>query len=503
MNRINRLWTLVVYDLRALRRERGAIALLAAALVLAGFGLFEGNRFRQHAASAQQAAAVQETGARTAATQLAARYFADPQSPQFDNELWYRTPVDVRGYAFRSHLGFAARPPLAGAALAIGQADLQPAYVQVRAESMESVRTATEIDHPARLAAGRYDLLYFTVYLWPLIVLALCASVLTQERESLRLRSLLLQGVASHHIVFAQAAARGLLATALLGVVVAALALAGGAVRADSAGVTALAWWGLLLGAYSGFWITVAIVVCALARDRMHAAFYGFGAWLLLAIVLPATVDVAARAAAPMPPREAYVQALRDAGDLVAANRVHSLARFYDSHPEWRPAKTKVGDVPASVSRLQRAEELEQAMAVVDDRYARAAAKRAAWSARLSWLSPVTLANAGFARVAGNDNARQQAFFDDVTRHQRQLRAYFQQAIQQAALGDERQPCPRTCLGGYGFRDFDAVPRYTPAPTLAMQPAPAPGFWSLAAWAALFLALAGLALRRERTAQLR
>lgn len=502
MNRMNRLWTLIVYDLRALRRERGALALLAAALLLAAGGLFEGHRFNSQAAQAQHAAGLQEAQARTDAIALASRYFANPQSPQFDQELWYRTPVDVRGYAFRSHLGFAARPPLAGAALAIGQADLQPAYVQVRAESMESVRTATEIDHPARLAAGRYDLLYFTVYLWPLMLLALCASVLTQDRESLRLRSLLLQGVTSHHILFAQAAARGALATALLAAVVALLALTTGAVPANGAGGAALAWWAVLLAAYSGFWIAVAIAVCAVARDRMHAAFYGFGAWLLLAIVLPAMVDVAARAAAPTPPREAYVRALRDAGDLVAANRVHSLARFYDSHPAWRPAKTSVGDVPASVSRLQRAEELEAAMAVVDDRYARAAAKRTAWSERLSWLSPVTLANAGFARVAGNDSARQQAFVEDVTRHQRRLRAYFQQAIQQAALGDERQPCPRACLGGYGFRDFDDVPRYAPSALLAAQPAPAPGSWSLAAWAALFLALAALALRRERTARL-
>ncbi|MET0321165.1 MAG: DUF3526 domain-containing protein [Duganella sp.] len=498
---MNKILTLVIYDLRALRRERGAVLLLAAALLLAAYGLFEGNRFRQHAAAAQQGAAAHEVAARRDAAALAARYFADPQSPQFDGELWYRTPVDVRGYAFRAHVGYAARPLLPGAALAIGQADLQPASVQVRAESMASVLTAAEIDHPARLAAGRYDLLYFVVYLWPLIVLALCASVLTQDRESLRLRSLLLQGVRSQHILFGQVAARGMLATGLLAGTVALLSLALGAVPASGAGMAALAWWMLVAIVYTLFWMTVAGVVCAVARDRMHAAFYGFGAWLLLAVVLPATVDVAARLAAPIPPREAYVRALRDAGDRVAANRVHSLARFYDSHPEWRPTRTRVGDVPASVSRLQRAEELDNAMAVVDDQYARAETRRAALSAQLAVLSPVTLANAALARIAGNDSARQHAFIAEVTTHQRALRAYFQQAIQQAALGDELHPCPRACLGGYGFRYFDEVPRFAPSPALAAQPAPAAGFWTLAAWGAAFLALAAAILRRARRHQ--
>ena len=226
-----RTLALIQFDLRALLRERGTLLLLAAALLLALYGLFEGARFQQHTQAAQRAATTQEASARTAARDLATRYFANPDAPEFAGLLYYRTPVDVRGYAFREHVGFAAMPALPGAALAIGLADIQPAYVRVRAESMESVRTAAEIEHPARLASGRYDLMFFVVYLWPLILLSLTASVLTQDRESLRLRSLLLQGVGAGRILFVQSGVRALLATVLLIGAVAGGALVLGAVQ--------------------------------------------------------------------------------------------------------------------------------------------------------------------------------------------------------------------------------------------------------------------------------
>jgi len=498
---MSRLFALAAYDLRALRRERGAVLLLAAALLLALYGLFEGARLRQHVQQAQHAAASQESAARHAANALAARYFAAPESPEFAGLLWYRTPVDVRGYALREHVGFAALPLLPGAALAIGQADLQSSYVRVRAESMESVRTAAEIEHPARLAAGRFDLMVFTVYLWPLVLLSLCASVLTQDRESLRLRSLLLQGAGTARILFAQVGARALLATVLLVLVTGGAALAGGAVPASAGGLAALGAWSGIVLLYSAFWAAVAAAVCAFAASRTSAAFAGFGLWLLFVVVLPGMLDAATRAAAPVPPRERYVQALRDAADRVAADRVNSLARFYDSHPEWKPRRTALGDVSSSVSRLQRAQELEKAMAGVEREFAAASAARAGLFAALGMLSPVTLANQAFVAASGNDTVRHQAFVAEVARHQSALRDWFQAAIQRAALGDEQRPCPRACLGGYGFRDFDRVPRFAAPASLSHPPDMPMRTWALAAWLAGFVLLAWFGLRRERLGQ--
>jgi len=493
---MKQLFTLIVYDLRSQLRERGTLMLLVAALLLAIFGLYEGNRFERQNRSAVNAAAMQESQARNDAKSLAQRYFAHPDAAEFSGLQWFRSPIDIRGYVFREHVGFAAKPQMAGAALAVGQADLLPAYVRVGAESMESARTALEIEHPALLAVGRFDLMFFVVYLWPLILLSLTTSVLTQDRESLRLRALQLQGVRIGRMLVAQTAARTLAASALLMLTCCALALASGAVPANPDGYTALARWCGVVTLYSLFWAAVAVVVCAACGNRMTAAFAGFGAWLVLAILLPGALTAAVQAAAPVPQRERYVQALRDAGDAVTSNKLASLARFYDSHPEWKPAAS-LDKVSSSVSRLQRAQELERVMADVDRRFAQAGENRQRLFERLQGFSPVTLAYQSLSALAGNGHERHQHFLAEVEQHQRTLRDYFQRVIQLSALGDERQPCPATCLGGYGFRDFDQVPVFTPSAAMSTVSGWQTALARLPLWIAALLSIAALILSRR------
>lgn len=495
---MTQMFTLIAYDLRSQLRERGTIALVLVALALAGFGLFEGARFERDQRRAVADAAAQEVTARAEANALAKRYFADPAAPEFKALQWYKTPVDVRGYAFRAHVGFAGKPEVPGAALAIGQADLLPAYVRVRAESMELARTALEIEHPGRLAVGRFDLMFFVVYLWPLILLALCTSVLTQDRESHRLRALQLQGVRLGRMLAAQVTARALSASLVLALAVGVAALAAGIIPADGAGMAALASWAAVVLLYSMFWAAVTIVICAVCGNRMTAAFAGFGAWLMLAVLLPGAMTAAIQMGAPVPVRERYVQALRDAGDQVNADKLGSLARFYDSHPEWKPSVTPLSKVSSSVSRLQRAQELERIMAGVDRQFEQARMRQQELFERAIVFSPVTLMYQTLSGIAGNDGGRHRQFMAEVQRHQVRLRDYFQRAIQLAALGDERQPCPATCLGGYGFRDFDQVPRFSASTALKRAPDGPPQLAALPLWIAALLAVAAGLITRIR-----
>ena len=139
----------------------------------------------------------------------------------------------------------------------------------------------------------------------------------------------------------------------------------------------------------------------------------------------------------------------------------------------------------------------------VDREFALAENARATFFSRLSALSPVSLANAALADAAGNDRTRHRRFIGEVARHQGRLRDWFQDAIQRAALGDEQAPCARTCLGGYGFRDFDAVPRFAASPELAIPSSMPARTWTLLAWACAFAVLAMIALARERSRQRR
>jgi ABC-2 type transport system permease protein len=151
------------------------------------------------------------------------------------------------------------------------------------------------------------------------------------------------------------------------------------------------------------------------------------------------------------------------------------------------------------VTRLQRAQELEQVMAGVDRRFDLARENQQQLFERTMVFSPVTLAYQVLATIAGNDGARHQRFLGEVQQHQQRLRDYFQRVIQLSALGDERKPCPATCLGGYGFRDFDQVPAFAPSPALSGASEWRAQLVSLPLWTAAMLGLAALLLARPFT----
>lgn len=493
---IKQIFWLVRYDLLALRRERGFVLLLALALLLALWGLFQGMRFQADAALAAQAAQARQTDAAQSAQTLAGRYFAAPDAAEFAGAKWWRSPFDIRGYAFYEHVGFALKPALPGAALAVAQADVLPSTVRVKAETLEAARNAYDIEHPARLAMGRFDLMFCVVYLWPLVLLALCASVLTQERERRRLPALRLQGVSAIALLLTQTLARVLVASLVLSVGVALAALLSGAVAADAAGWAALGQWALLLLAWSLFWGAVSALICAFCHSRMTAAFAGFGAWVGLTILLPALLVAAVNAAAPLPSRERYVEAMRDAGDQLLAQRTQMLARFYDGHPQWRPGKTAFDKVSSSVARIPRMLELERMLAPVEQTFDAARARREALFAQWLWLSPASLASERFAALSGNDAGRHRLFERELKAHHGALREFFHARIQQAALLDEQSACAQTCEAGYGFTAFDAVPRFEPSAALATPQRMA--LWPLLVWAALLVAAALFCLRERR-----
>jgi len=498
MSRLSSLYWLVAYDLRSLRRDLGALALLALAIALALWGLMQGAALRAESAAAVKAAQAREVQARSDARLQAERYFADPEAPAFADAKWWRSSFDLRGYAFYEHVGFAAKPALPGAALAVGQADVLPPVVRVRADSLEASRSAYELAHPARLAMGRFDLTFCVVYLWPLVLLALNLPVLNQERERRQLHTLQLQGVTARRLLLARVLARSAVAAAALALSVGVAAWGMGALPADADGVRAWVDWTLLLLAWSMFWAGVAAIVAALSTSRATSAFSGFAAWVLLVVLAPALLTAAVGLAAPQPPRESYVRAMRDAGDQFTQRRNEVLARFYDDHPEWRPTRTSLDKLSSSVLRIPRLMEQERLMAPVEASFAHARALRETLFSRWLWLSPASLFSEAQARLAGHDALRHRRFEAELQAHQTQLRSFFHRRIQEAALRDEDSRCTRTCLAGWGFRDVDAVPRFEPSAAL-LAPTPWQGA-ALYVWALLLLGAAAVALPRRLSA---
>lgn len=485
--------TLIRFDLITQLRERGTWLLLGVVIAMAWFGVWQGNAFTREAATAATSASTQADTARVVAKQYATNFFANPDTDEAKAARSFRNVADIRGYTFREHIAFAVKPFAPAAALAIGQSDILPSYVRVRAESMDSVKFSNEIEHPKRLAVGRFDLMFVVLYLWPLVLLSLAITVLTNDRETKRLDLLRLQGVTTLSVLLAQLAGRASAATLTFIALVSLPVFAFGVVARDSAGISALLQWAGVTVVLSLFWVSIAALICAVCKTRADAAFASFGAWVVVALVLPQLLAATVAGVSPMPSREMYLLKMREAVDKTNANRVKLIEQFYDQHPEWRPLTTPIDKVAAPVVRLARAAALETSTMDADAAFAAARAKQAYLLSSLQWLSPVTVAHSAYAQIAGNDAARHDLFLGEVRQYQLRLRAFFQARLQEAALAEEANPCKHpstTCLPGFGFADHDNVPQFSVAPALRAAPAIPTSLLWLFVWAGVFLLLA-------------
>ena len=465
-------WRLLTAD-RALRIVLGLFAVL---LVYALANGLVWMRFMERTAVAAQTANVERTRAferELAAIEAGgepASSFSDPRSPS------------VLGGPRGSHTALLEPGPLT--ALAVGQSDLLPYYYDVNIYTNESsFQQNGEVENPLNLMVGRFALAFLVVYLLPLLVLALSFNVLSEEREQGTLGLTLSQPVSAREVVAAKLAFRGLLVVGM----VLAVSLVGVLVSGSLGSPGPVLLWCAAVVAYALFWFALAAWVNGLRRSSAWNATVLVGAWLVLVVVLPAAINIAAGLLHPLPSRVEMITAQREASNDAVNQRSELLARYLEDHPEM--AEGVVTDEPglgalAWVATDAVNRRLEEVTAEHDARRA----EQIVLVRRYRFLSPALLAQEVLIDAAGTGDARFAHFQSQVRAFAERWRQFFVPAI----LADRRMTASV----------LPDVPKFTLAdeqPGEAARRAAAP-LAVLGGLVLLVAACAGVALGRVRGA---
>lgn len=213
---------------------------------------------------------------------------------------------------------------------ALGQRDVAPWLLRIRALALEGQLYENDTGNPELALPGRFDFAFVLVYLAPLVLIALLHDLVSGEREAGRLATLRalpgsLQRLWATRVVVRSAGVYVALAVPLM----AGMAIAGTApARAAAAlGIVALT---------IAFWPAACVLVASRGwRSPVNATALA-AAWFVLTLVVPTAAHLAVNAAIPIPAGAALArenrEAVHDAWDLP---RQDTLARFYASNPEW------------------------------------------------------------------------------------------------------------------------------------------------------------------------
>jgi ABC-2 type transport system permease protein len=336
--------------------------------------------------------------------------------------------------------------PLLG--LATGSTELRATYHLLKTVPLSSlmrVGQPAERVNPGALAAGRFDLLAFILYLSPLALALLLFDAIARERESGIAPVVASMGAGRRDLLIARGITRGGLV-----VLIAVFASLIGIALVGAIGTTAAAWWIATTLAYLLMWTMLLLWVASIGLSAVGSAAAGVAMWVGLMLLSPGLIERMVRPDGLLEPRalaEANVRtAVREASadDAAKAEAKARVARDY-----WMIDFTTA---PACANREGVLGEYVERR-ISDETYSAAmrqgAAREALYDARLDrwgWLSPSLAIRRSMEALAGVDPTRQRAFEAQVIDYHATLRNRVTDAL--------------FACRGFDRAAFDATPKF-------------------------------------------
>lgn len=333
-------------------------------------------------------------------------------------------------------------PPSDLAFAALGNRDIAPAMLRVRALALEGQIYENEAGNPELALPGRFDLAFVVVYLAPLVLIALLHDLWSGEREAGRFDALSALPNARRRLWVPRIAVRvGGVLLALL------IPFAVGAMVEGTSLPRALGFAGLI-GLVVLFW-TAAILFVARrgSLSAVNAASLA-AIWFALTLVAPAAVNLAVNAAVPVPDGAALARENRE--DVHAGwdrPRNATMQRFFLAYPQY----AATGAVPSTFSwkwyfAFQHLGDLH--VAAESHAYRDGIARRAGLARTAGWLLPPAGLAQVMAAMADTDVSAQLAYQQRIRAFHQRLREYYYDKL----FSDR----------AFGAADLADVPRFDP-----------------------------------------
>jgi ABC-2 type transport system permease protein len=401
--------------------------------------------------------------------------------------------VEARVGTFR-----AALPPLPTAIVSAGRAQLLPQRYEVRVGGgarfwpfsrtvgtniLSGLLPEQPMDNPAAVVLGAFDLSFVTVYLYPLLILALMYDVVSGDRETGVLALVSAQPAAFGDWLATRVAVRGTVILAF-GVLLPVAATAFTMTDWSANALTRLAPWSASVLAYGTIWLAFAVAVSLHTRASALSAIVSVSGWFVAVIVVPAALGLAAPFLAPATTRLSYTTEERAASLYINARVDAAVAalnqlvrtRFaggagtVGDHPLFtEPIHPPVeGElltmfppspwtVPMPVAQLSRGlgdvrrKYVEQRLAAILRELDANERREAAFFGVAQFLSPALLLQAISDDVAGVGRIRWEQFLGQLDEYVREREAFFTTKV----LGNENVTSPD--VGGslvpFGYRE--------------------------------------------------
>jgi ABC-2 type transport system permease protein len=319
-------------------------------------------------------------------------------------------------YAF--HLTYA--PPSDFAFAAMGQRDSSPWKHRVRMLALEGQIHEADTRNADFGLVGRFDFAFLAASVAPLLLILLLYDLRASER-TMRRHDLLVATAGSSRSMWLPRAFVRVTALALLLLV----PLWVGAMIEGTAPSLTLQASGIVLGSLLVWWLIVELVSRIDASPSILLTSL-IGLWLALAIVVPAISKAAIEASNPVPDGGEILllqrETVNDAWDLPKES---TMEPFVERHPEYAD-HSEIGEQGFEWKWYYAFQQVgDQVVEPLATQYREARLERDTQAGLASWLSPTSLVERAFERMAGTDAGSMIAYENKVRDYHGDLRGFY------------------------------------------------------------------------------
>lgn len=327
-------------------------------------------------------------------------------------------PDDAKNQFMLVGMGdISALPTAPLAALGSGSLDVHSAYPRVSIwSSHDEILAGLEFVNPVLASGLRFDATFVVIYLLPLLIIGVGAAVVAGDREEGTLALLASHPVATGGVFLIRMLLRTLALIVPFCLVIA-LGVAWRSRDGQPTAATGLALWIAVTFAYALFWMATTFVVSAVQRTVAGAALAGIATWLVITLLIPATLQGIAAARHPLPSRTALLLERREAQEWSERERPALLAAFKRTigaraEVTDSAAEQSLGWIASTIAADTRVRPLHAVLLAASD-------ARHDTMVRLAWFSPATAAENVLLDAAGTGTLRFRSYraqlFDFLT----------------------------------------------------------------------------------------
>ena len=345
------------------------------------------------------------------------------QIPKFQTEHTEKLlelQKDDLGNLLYYHQFSTVHQPSNWAAFSIGQRDVNPFNVKVTMLTLEGQIYDSEMSNPINLLYGNFDLAFVFVFLFPLVIIAFCHSLISAEQESGIWNLLRSQPVSMSKIVGLRVLIR-FLTVLLLGVAL----LSANCFYQESSFDMRFAYALLITFSYLVFWFALSTFIVSLQQSSTINALSLLGVWIFLTILAPALLNLIISTALPVSEsfeltikqREGYHQTWDKA-------KAETMEKFFVKYPQFR--EFPIPEDKFSWGWYYAAQNMgDEESADETARYMDKLKLRDNWTNLASLLLPTVNAQLAYSRLSQNDLQSHLDYLESVRMHHAQIREHF------------------------------------------------------------------------------